>query len=210
MTASARMPVPPLLADLAGWGWRLLLLSVIGWLSLRVAQKLYLVSLPIAASLLVTALLLPAVSGLRRLGQPRALATAITVLGMLAVVVGLLVWVVQRAIAEAPTLSSELSSAVQRLPLSNATLQRMRGQFVDYLQSGSGSLAGGVITGLQTGAEVLTGVLLTLLSRSSCWRTARGCGNGWSPGCRRARAPGWSGPGCRRGSGCPAGCAAPS
>lgn len=159
----ARMPVPPLLADLAGWGWRLLLLSVIGWLSLRVAQQLYLVSLPIAASLLMTALLLPAVTGLRRLGLPRALATAITVLGMLAAVVGLLVWVVERAIAEAPTLSTELSSAVQKLPISNATLERLRVQFVDFLQSGSGSLAGGVITGLKTGAEVLTGVLLTLL-----------------------------------------------
>ena len=157
------MPVPPLLADLAGWAWRLLLLSVIAWLLLRVAQQLYLVSLPIAASLLVTALLSPVVFALRRLGLPRALATAVTVLGMLAAVVGLLVWVVQRAIAEAPTLSSELTSAVQRLPISNATLERLRGQFVDYLQSGSGSLAGGVITGLQTGAEVITGVLLTLL-----------------------------------------------
>ena len=82
---------------------------------------------------------------------------------MLAAVVGLLFWVVQRAIAEAPTLSTELSSAVQKLPISNATLERLRAQFVDYLQSGSGSLAGGVITGVQTGAEVITGVLLTLL-----------------------------------------------
>jgi predicted PurR-regulated permease PerM len=159
----ARMPVPPLLADLAGWGWRLLLLSVIAWLFLRVAQQLYLVSLPVAASLLISALLSPAVAALRRMGMPRALSTAVTVLGMLAAVVGLLIWVVQRAIAEAPRLSSELTSAVQQLPISNANLVRLRGQFVDYLQSGSGSLAGGVLTGLRTGAEVVTGVLLTLL-----------------------------------------------
>jgi predicted PurR-regulated permease PerM len=159
----ARIPVPPLLADLAGWGWRLLLLSVIAWLLLRVAQQLFLVTLPIAASLLITALLAPAVSALRRMGLPRAAATAVTVLGMLAAIVGVLFWVVQRAIAEAPKLSTELSSAVQRLPLSNATLQGLRRQFVEYLQSGSGSLASGVITGLQTGAEVVTGVLLTLL-----------------------------------------------
>ena len=159
----ARMPVPPLLADLAGWGWRLLLLSVIAWLLLRVAQQLYLVSLPIAASLLLTALLTPVVTGLRRRHVPRVLATALTVVGMLAAVVGLLAWVVQRAIAEAPTLSSELSAAVQKLPISNAALVRLRGQFVDYLQSGNGSLAGGVISGVQAGAEVITGVLLTLL-----------------------------------------------
>src|SRR3954453_540323 len=159
----ARMPVPPLLTDLAGWGWRLLLLAVIAWLLLRVAQQLYLVSLPIAAALLMTALLSPAVSVLRRHRVPRGVATALTVLGMLLIVVGLLTWVVQRAIADAPTLSSELSAAVQKLPISNATLLRLRGQFVDYLNSGSGSLAGGVITGVQTGAEVVTGVLLTLL-----------------------------------------------
>jgi predicted PurR-regulated permease PerM len=159
----ARMPVPPLLVDLAGWGWRLLLLSVIAWLLLRVAQRLYLVSLPIAASLLLTALLTPVVTGLRRRRLPRGLATALTVLGMLTAVVWLLTWVVQRAIAEAPTLSSELSAAVQQLPISNASLLRMRGQFVDYLQSGGGSLASGVISGVQAGAEVITGVLLTLL-----------------------------------------------
>jgi predicted PurR-regulated permease PerM len=160
---SARMPVPPLLADLAGWGWRLLLLSVIAWLLLAVAQRLYLVSLPTAAALLMTALLSPVVIALRRRRVPRGLATAVTVLGMLAVVGGVLTWVVQRALAEAPRLSAELSAAVQKLPISNASLQRMREQFVDYLQSGSGSLAGGVITGVQTGAEVITGVLLTLL-----------------------------------------------
>ena len=159
----ARMPVPPLLADLAGWGWRLLLLSVIAWLLLRVAQQLYLVSLPIAGSLLMTALLSPAVTFLRRRRVPRGLATAITVVGSIAVIVGLITWVVQRAIAEAPSLTAELQSAVQSLPISNANLLRLRAQLVDYLQSGSGSLASGVITGVRTGAEVLTGVLLTLL-----------------------------------------------
>lgn len=159
----ARMPVPPLLSDLAGWGWRLLLLAVIAWVLLLVAQRLYLVSLPLAAALLMTALLSPVVSLLRRYRVPRGLATALTVVGMLAVIIGLLTWVVERAIAEVPKLSAELESAVQSLPLSNSTLLHLREQLVSYLQSGSGSFAGGVITGVQTGAEVLTGVLLTLL-----------------------------------------------
>src|SRR3954453_1765207 len=107
----ARMPVPPLLTDLAGWGWRLLLLAVIAWLLLRVAQQLYLVSLPIAASLLITALLSPVVAALRRRRVPSGLATALTVVVMLAAVVGLLTWVVERAVAEVPILSRELSAA---------------------------------------------------------------------------------------------------
>jgi predicted PurR-regulated permease PerM len=193
------MPVPQLLADLAGWGWRLLLLAVIAWLFLRVAQKLYLVSLPIAAALLLTALLSPLVSALRRGGVPRGLATAVTVLGMLAAVVAVLTWVVQRAVAEAPTLSTELSAAVQKLPISNSTLLQLRRQFVDYLQSGSGSLASGVITGVQTGAEVITGVLLTLLltiilladgDRMWAWLIAR-LPEAARPRVQRAGAPAW-------------------
>jgi predicted PurR-regulated permease PerM len=193
------MPVPPLLADLAGWGWRLLLLSVIAWLLLRVAQQLYLVSLPTAAALLLTALLFPVVAVLRRRGVPRGVATAVTVLGMMAAVVGVLTWVVQRAVAEAPKLSTELTAAVQKLPISNATLLRLREQFVTYLQSGSGSLAGGVITGLQTGAEVLTGVLLTLLltiillvdgDRMWGWLVAR-LPEAARPRVQRAGAPAW-------------------
>jgi putative heme transporter len=195
----ARMPVPPLLADLAGWGWRLLLISVIAWLLLRVAQQLYLVSLPTAAALLMTALLSPLVSVLRSRGVPRGLATAVTVLGMLAAVVGVLTWVVQRAVAEAPKLSTELTAAVQKLPISNATLLRLRGQVVDYLQSDSGSLASGVITGLQTGAEVLTGLLLTLLltiilladgDRMWVWLVAR-LPEAARPRVQRAGAPAW-------------------
>ena len=70
---------------------------------------------------------------------------------------------VERAIAEAPTLSSELYLRGPAALHQQRDPGRLRAQFVDYLQSGSGSLAGGVITGLQTAAEVLTGVLLTLL-----------------------------------------------
>src|SRR4051812_25281695 len=62
----ARMPVPPLLADLAGWGWRVLVLGGLAVLLLWIAQRLFLVSLPVAASLLLTALLSPVVSALRR------------------------------------------------------------------------------------------------------------------------------------------------
>jgi predicted PurR-regulated permease PerM len=157
------MPVPPLLVDLAGWGWRLLLLALVAVLLLRVAETLYLVSLPTAAALLLTALLSPLVSALRRWGLSRGSSTAIAVVGMLLVVTAVLTWVVQRAVSEVPTLSDALERAVRQLPLSNDTLLRLRDQLVGYLQSGSGSFATGVLSGLQAVAEVLTGMVLTLL-----------------------------------------------
>jgi predicted PurR-regulated permease PerM len=198
--APGRMPVPPLLADLAGWGWRLLLLGVLAVLLLRVAQELYLVSLPMAASLLLTALLSPVTSALRRRGASRGAATAVTVLAMIGVLVVLLTWVVRLAVAEFPTLARELQQAVEELPISNANLLRLREQLVDYLQSGSGSLASGVLTGLQTAAEVVTGILLTILltailladgDRMWAWLVARLPASA-RPRAMRAAVPAWA------------------
>jgi len=194
------MPVPPLLADLAGWAWRLLLLGTVCYLLLAVAQRLFLVSLPIAAALLVTALLSPTVSALRRLGLSRGAATGVTVVGLILVIAGVVTWVVERAVAEVPSLSAELQTAVRSLPISNDTLLRLRDQLLGSLQSGSGSIAGGVITTVRTGAEVLTGVVLTLLltiillsdgDRMWAWLVQR-LPAGARPRAERAAAPAWA------------------
>jgi predicted PurR-regulated permease PerM len=117
--------------------------------------------------------------------------------GLLAV---LLTWIVQRAVSEVPTLAGELQKAVQQLPVSSDTLLRLRDQLVGYIQSGSGSVASGVITGLRTAAEVITGILLTLLltvillsdgDRMWVWLLARLPASG-RPRAMRAAAPAWS------------------
>jgi putative heme transporter len=196
----ARMPVPPLLVDLAGWGWRLLLLGVVGVLLLRVAQELYLVSLPVAASLLLTALLSPLVSALRRRGVPRGAATAVAVVGMLGVLVLLLTWVVRRAVAEFPSLAGRTQQAVEELPISNDNLVRLRNQVVASIQSGRGTLAQGVLTGVQTAVEAVTGILLTLLltvilladgDRMWAWLVAR-LPPAARPRAQRAATPAWA------------------
>jgi predicted PurR-regulated permease PerM len=159
----ARMPVPPLLVDLADWAWRVVLLIVTAYLLLRVAGQLYLVTLPVAAALLLTALLSPVAVALRQRRMPRGLATAVTVVGLLAVVSALLTWVVRRAVDEAPTLAAELRKAVRELPLNNEVVLRLRDQALAQLQPGDNYLTTGVLSGVQTGIEVLTGLVLTLL-----------------------------------------------
>src|SRR4051812_50012441 len=111
------MPAPPLLTDLADWAWRVVLLVVTAYLLLRVARQLYLVTLPVAAALLLTALLSPVAVGLRRRGMPRGLATAVTMVGLLVVVSALVTWVVQRALDEAPPLAAEARQAGRGPPL---------------------------------------------------------------------------------------------
>lgn len=158
-----RMPVPPLLTDLAGWGWRLGLLAVLGWGLLQVAQRVYLVTLPLAAALLLTALLSPLVDNLQGRGLPRPGAVAVTVVGGIIALAAVLTWVVTRAVAELPALFTELTNAVQRLPFRSVLANDWRDQLVAQLQQHRGDLTQGVLSGLLVGAEVLTGLLLTLL-----------------------------------------------
>ncbi len=157
------MPVSPLLVDLAGWGWRLVLLVTIAWLALRVAQTLHLVFLPLAAALLLKALLSPVTDGLQRRGLPRVVATALTVVGSLAVLVGVLTWVVRRGVHEFPALIRELSNAVGQLPVRTTTVKQWQRDLMGELQSHRGALTEGVLSGVLTGAQILTGMLLTVL-----------------------------------------------
>jgi putative heme transporter len=158
-----RLPVVPLVRDLADWAWRLLLLGFAAVVLLWLARRLYLVSLPLAASLILTALLHPAVAHLERRGLPRALAGGTTLLLALGVVGGVLAWVVHRAAGSWQALVDQVSATVAQFPVSNQTLMALRNQLVVELQSHRAELTQGVLSGLTSAAEVLTGVVLTVL-----------------------------------------------
>jgi putative heme transporter len=162
-TGPARLPVPPLVRDLAGWAWRLLLLGVVASVLLWLAQLLYLVSLPLAASLILAALLSPAVRFCYDRGLSRSLATALTTLAALGVVGGVMTWVVRRAVDSWGALVDQVTVTVQDLPVSNERLLALRDQLVAQLETNRAELTQGVVTGLTTAAEVLTGAVLTLL-----------------------------------------------
>lgn len=153
----------PLLEDLAAWGWRLLLLGVVAWAALRLAERLYLVSLALAGALLFTALLSPGVTRLRRRGVSRVLATALVVVPAIVLVAAILAWVIDRAVLEFPNLVNQLSHGVGELPFKGHTIAKWRDDLVRTLESHRSALTQGVLSGLATGAEVVTGALLTFL-----------------------------------------------
>lgn len=155
--------VPPLLVNLAGWIWRLVLVGVAAWLLLKVAQRLYLVSIPLAAALLLTALMSPVTSWLRHRGLPRVLATILTVVAALLVLGAVMTWVVDQAVSQSPQLVDQLSRSVQHLPIHSGTLTHWRDQLVQALNAHRSALTQGAISGLAAGAEVVTGLVLTLL-----------------------------------------------
>lgn len=82
--------IPPVVQSAAAWTWRLLLIGLGVAASIWLVQTFSPLLIPISVALLFTVLLAPLVKGLQRhLRFPRALASAVAVVGLLAVIFGL-------------------------------------------------------------------------------------------------------------------------
>jgi predicted PurR-regulated permease PerM len=162
------LPVPPLLADVAAWSWRLLLLAAAAYALVRFLDLMHLVVLPIIAALLATALAHPIVMYFRRRGFARAVATWLTVLVTLAVVAGIFFLVVQRASDQYPQLVGDLQQSVgsvQRfltndLHLKSGAINNVGSQVTKYLSAHETSILSNGVTIAKSTGEVLADVVL--------------------------------------------------
>jgi predicted PurR-regulated permease PerM len=164
------MPVPPLLEDLAGWAWRLIVLAATLYLLVRLSDLLYLIVLPFFAALFATSLAYPMVRFLRERGLRRSVATIITVLLAGLVLGGVSVFVVDRAITEYPQLVTQVSAAVTKfrhfltvdLHVKSSSTASVGNTITTYLDKHESSVAAGAVSGIATVAEVLGGLVLWL------------------------------------------------
>lgn len=99
----------------AGWSWRVLLvvalIAGVGWL-LRYLSE---VTIPLAVAILLTALLTPVNKRLQKWGVPRHLAVAISVIGGLLVVLGVLTLVVTQIVSQSGSLATSATSGFTKL-----------------------------------------------------------------------------------------------
>ena len=107
--------VPSWLATGAAWSWRLLLLALAIYLIARVVGILYIVVVPCIAALLLTAVLQPLTSRLRRAGLPNMAATWVTLLVAAVVLGGVGTLVANRVSADYPTLLAETKHTVAQV-----------------------------------------------------------------------------------------------
>ncbi|MBV9382274.1 MAG: AI-2E family transporter [Streptosporangiaceae bacterium] len=164
---ASRSDVPGWLQTGAAWAWRLLLLAGALYVAARVAGLLFVVVVPCAAALLLTALLHPLTGRLRRAGLAPLAATWCTLLGAVLVLAGVGALVTARVRAEYPSLVAQVkhtSSQVQSwlagapLHLQTGNLQKLSNNAVHYLGTHKSLVEGTVVTGVQ----FLAGVVLTL------------------------------------------------
>jgi putative heme transporter len=116
-TAEVNAVVPPGLQVAAAWSWRAILVAALLWGIVWLARYLSEVLIPVAVAILLTALMSPVANALKkgRWGLPKALATAITVLGAVASIVGVLIVIGGQIAGQGGELSTNVVNGFNQL-----------------------------------------------------------------------------------------------
>ena len=163
--------VPSWLATGAAWSWRLLLIAIAIYLIARVVGILYIVVVPCIAALLLTALLQPLTSRLRRAGLPNMAATWVTLLIAAIVLGGVGTLVANRVSADYPTLLAETKHTVAQVQswlsgppfhIKNTNIQKYLNNIPSYLSKHKTLVEGTVVTGGKIASEFFGGLVLML------------------------------------------------
>lgn len=165
--------VPYPLRVAAALSWRLLVVAgafaVFGWLVI----KLSLVVIPVAVALLLCALLVPAVEALCQRGVPRALSAAVVLIGGIAVVGGVLTFVVRAFIAGLPDLQKQVGDSITTiknwlvtgpLKLSEAELDNALDGLTRAVTENRQEITSGALSTVTGVGHFVTGALLVLFT----------------------------------------------
>ncbi|MEU3272219.1 AI-2E family transporter [Saccharomonospora sp. NPDC006951] len=163
--------VPKGLRVTAALAWRFLVVMAALYIVVEIIGYLAVVVIPVSIALLLAALLAPAVRRLVQLKLPRGLATAIVLVGGLAVVGGLLTFVIVQFTDGLPALQKQLSESLTQIKdwLVNGPIHLRETQIEDFINNAIGliqenqaSITSSALTTAGTVGEILTGMLLTL------------------------------------------------
>ena len=142
---------------------------VVGWIVIQ----LRLVVIPVAIALLLAALLAPAMGLLVRRKVPRGVATAIVLVGGIAVLVAVLSFVIRAFVAGLPDLSARLTQSYQQFQeflagppfnISSEQLRNLPDAIGRSISENRDTLTSGALTTAATVAEIVTGMFLALFS----------------------------------------------
>ncbi|MBU8810620.1 AI-2E family transporter [Mycolicibacterium goodii] len=165
--------VSPLVRKAAAWSWRLLLIGGAIVALLWLIKRLEILFVPVALATMVAALLLPAVDFMDRRGAPRGSAVALVLLGGIAVVGGILTFVVSQFIEGAPDLVEQMTRSIDGvrnwlidgpLHLSKEQIDQAGNTAIEALQRNQEKVTTGALSTAGTLTELVTGALLTLFT----------------------------------------------
>lgn len=155
----------------ANWSLRLLLIAAASVVLGVVLNRLWIVVLPVLLALLLSAILWPAVSLLRR-RLPPALAASLVLLAALLFVVGLVLWLAPQVTSQAQELADAVSAGLgdlrglvtgPPLNLGRDQLGDLVDQAIVEMQGNAQTIAGWGLTGVSSAASILVNALLAIV-----------------------------------------------
>jgi predicted PurR-regulated permease PerM len=155
----------------AALAWRFIVVIAALYAVVWVIGYLSVVIIPLSIALLLSALLAPAVQKLVAVRFPRGLATAIVLIAGLAVLGGLLTFVITQFSSGLPQLQKQLNDSLNQIKdwllngpphLRQEQIQDFINQAIGFLQNNQASITTTALTTASTVGEILTGFLLTL------------------------------------------------
>lgn len=165
--------VPPLIHKGAAWAWRLLAIFAFAVAVIWVITRLEIIVVPIALALILTALMLPAVDFLDRRGAPRGGAVALVLLSGIAIVGGLLTFVVSQFVTGLPGLVEQVTQSIESTRtwliegpahLSRDQINNAGNSAIEALRNNQEKLTSGALSTAATVTEIVTGALLVLFT----------------------------------------------
>jgi predicted PurR-regulated permease PerM len=165
--------VPPLIHKGAAWSWRLLVMLGFGVAVIWVIARLQVIVVPVALALMVTALMIPAVDFLDRRGAPRGGAVALVLLSGIAIVGGLLSFVVSQFVTGLPGLVDQVTQSIESTRawliegpahLSKDQITNAGNSAIEALRNNQAKLTSGALSTAATVTEIITGALLVLFT----------------------------------------------
>src|SRR5215217_6919154 len=165
--------VPPLIRKAAAWAWRLLAIVALAVALLWVVRRLEVIVVPVALALMVSALMIPAVDFLDRRGAPRGGAVALVLLTGMAIVGGVLAFVISQFVTGVPGLVDQVTQSIDStrswliegpLHLSKDQINNAGNSAIEAIRNNQEKVTSGALSTAATVTEIVTGALLTLFT----------------------------------------------
>ncbi|KQB83289.1 AI-2E family transporter [Corynebacterium oculi] len=157
---------------LAGWALRFIILVAAGVILWRGLGMIWVGLLPVLLALIICTVLWPPVSFLRKRRVPAALATILTMLGALGLVVGIFSAIAPSVAKQIPELVNRASDGINRVqdwiqgPPLNLELGEFDGviqEITSVIQSQGSNIASGVFSGISSASSAVVTLVVALV-----------------------------------------------
>ena len=159
-------------AWLAKWSAMLLVVAGALWVGGWLIGQLWVIVLPVLLALIVATVLWPPTRWLRRIGAPPALAAVTSLLGFLAVLAGVVAFIVPSVMDQAPELADSAQEGINQVQtwlegppvnLDDQQIDSAVQALGNQLQDSGAMIASGVFSGVATAGSILVTLGLVLV-----------------------------------------------